>query len=957
MHSTDSDGLAHFSFPSSGGGRQYYASAISGERQAFALSSGSYGYGRYHDKSWRAYVYTDRPAYRPDETVHWKVIARQEHEVGYRVPTDALIHYAINSPRGEVVDEGDLRLNTFGSAWGEFELTEEMALGAYSITFTRDEQRDYVGNAVLFRMEEYKLPEFKVAINLGGEDGVGDIFRIGDTVSGSIQADYYFGGAVADADVELVIYQRPFYHWYRPEREFSWFYGDDHRAQFRSYGGRGSEIKRESLRTDSTGAAMFSFETPQYSEQDFEYTVEARVVDTSRREIVSSRNLRVTRQGYYVYLEPEHQVLKPGDRAEINVRTMDANNRPLSVEGRLRLTLERWKEVWIDQRGRQISGEQMEELRKKSGRRFSFGAMPEDYRLKKEGYEVEEIEVAQLQTGEDGTGVYRFEVPKSGYFKIAWLSRDTNGQPIKTDTAVWAAVDGDTDLGYRPGAVSMVVDKDTFRVGQRAPVMISTPASGSYVLFSVGAKELLSYELIRFEGRVKLHHLDIGKEHVPNSFLNAAMVAENQLFMDQEEIIVPPTENFLNLEILSQSEGYQPQEEGVYEVRVTDDEDKPVSAEVSFALVDEAVYYIQSELAGDIRQFFYGHKRANAVQTSSTFAQKPYFRFEPEEEKERELKGKNMGRSLKEEVVMDAAPSMRERAGADRQEAVRFSGRADSEEMELLSVFEGDAQPGEGAAAEPSVVVRTDFRSTIVWQPDIVTDEEGKAEISVKFPDSLTTWRATARGVALKNRFGGGRSSVQTRLPLIARLQGPRFFVVGDSVLVSGVFNNNTNGPMTIRILLDVDEGLEIKGTLGSNGELRETESPVVTVPPNEEVRVDWQVSVRSPGEATIKLTGKGKDYADAMEKSFRVYEHGIEKFVGNSGKVRGDSVTVTLDIPVERKEESTSLEIQVTPSVAVTMLDAIPFLIELPLRLHRADDEPLPAGRHRFEDPARSGT
>ncbi len=266
MHSTDSDGLAHFSFPSSGGGRQYYASAISGERQAFALSSGSYGYGRYHDKSWRAYVYTDRPAYRPDETVHWKVIARQEHEVGYRVPTDALIHYAINSPRGEVVDEGDLRLNTFGSARGEFELTEEMALGAYSITFTRDEQRDYVGNAVLFRMEEYKLPEFKVAINLGGEDGVGDIFRIGDTVSGSIQADYYFGGAVADADVELVIYQRPFYHWYRPEREFSWFYGDDHRAQFRSYGGRGSEIKRESLRTDSTGAAMFSFETPQYSE-------------------------------------------------------------------------------------------------------------------------------------------------------------------------------------------------------------------------------------------------------------------------------------------------------------------------------------------------------------------------------------------------------------------------------------------------------------------------------------------------------------------------------------------------------------------------------------------------------------------------------------------------------------------------------------------------------------------
>ena len=929
VDSTDSDGMTQFQFPSSRGSRQFFASAVLGERQAFALLSSSSGYDRYDGDRWRAYVYTDRPAYRPDETVHWKVIARHEDEAGYRVPADAIIHYAIYSPRGEVVDEGDLRLNAFGSAWGDLDLSAEMALGAYSITFSRNEKRESVESAVLFHMEEYKLPEFKVEIELGGEDFDRDIFRIGNIVTGSVQADYYFGGAVADAEVEIVVYERPFYHWYRPEREYPWLYGDEHRPHLGFYGGRGSEIKREILRTDSTGAAKFIFETPSYSEQDFEYTVEARVVDSSRREIVSKRNLRVTRQGYYVYLEPEHRVLKPGDRAEIRICAMDANNRPLSVEGRLRLTMERWKEIWIDQRGRQISGEQMKELRKKSGRRFAFGAMPEDYRLKKEGYEVEEIEVSHLQTGEDGAGVYRFGVPKSGYFRIAWLSRDSNGQPIKTDTAVWAVEEGDIDLGYRPGAVSIVVDRDTFRLGQRAPIMISTPASGRYVLFSVGAEELLSYELIRVEGRVKLHYLKVDEKHVPNSFLNAAMVAENQLFVDQVEIVVPPTENSLNVEVSSQSQGYQPQEEGVYEVRVTDDRGRPVSAEVSFALVDEAVYYIQPELAGDIRQFFYGKKRANTVQTSSTFAQKPYFRLEPKNEDEAGIaKTTGVEGVSMDEGVMEAVPAM------DRQVIyLGIGGRRESVESEQFEMEKVALSMAfrEEAADGRSAIVRTDFRNTIVWQPDIVTDEEGKAEISVKFPDSLTSWRATARGVALKSRFGGGKSSVQTRLPLIARLQGPRFFVVGDKVLVSGVYNNNTEAPMEVQASLGVGKRLEIEGILGSDGQLKGSKSPVVTIPPNDEARVDWQVSIRSAGEVTIKLAGREGDFADAMEKSFQVYEHGIQKFVGKSGKVRGDSVTVTFDIPAKRKKESTQLEVQVTPSLAVTLLDALPFLIDYP--------------------------
>jgi hypothetical protein len=71
-----------------------------------------------------------------------------------------------------------------------------------------------------------------------------------------------------------------------------------------------------------------------------------------------------------------------------------------------------------------------------------------------------------------------------------------------------------------------------------------------------------------------------------------------------------------------------------------------------------------------------------------------------------------------------------------------------------------------------------------------------------------------------------------------------------------------------------------------------------VEVKANSEARVDWLVNAAQATEAKLKVEARGEKYADAMEKTFTIYEHGIEKFVSRPGKMRGDSVTVKLDIP-----------------------------------------------------------
>jgi len=159
---TNSEGLATFALKRvAGGDLNLFASAADNERQAFAA-----GYANRNNvgEMWRIYAFTDRPAYRPKETVQWKFIARRLNSGVYSTPANQVVEYEIHDPRGTKVSEGKATLNAFGSAWGALELREQLPLGQYNIQFWDQGRNTGIGSATLFRLEEYKLPEFKVAV-------------------------------------------------------------------------------------------------------------------------------------------------------------------------------------------------------------------------------------------------------------------------------------------------------------------------------------------------------------------------------------------------------------------------------------------------------------------------------------------------------------------------------------------------------------------------------------------------------------------------------------------------------------------------------------------------------------------------------------------------------------------------------------------------------------------------
>ncbi|MBX7219375.1 MAG: alpha-2-macroglobulin [Blastocatellia bacterium] len=951
------DGVALFDLAGKSYQRNFFVAAAVGDRQAFSQGYDNNYSARGQQEQWKVYAYTDKPAYRPGETVQWKCTVRSYTDGLYAVPAKRGIEYEINDARGASVKKGTLKLNQFGSAWDNFMLPADATLGEYRIYFYDEGRHTSIGQAQMFRLEEYKLPEFKVTVQTPEENGRKKAFKLGEKVEFKIAADYYFGGPVVNASVEAVVYQKVFYHSYQQPREYPWLYENENQRYYYNNYNR-SEIQRRSLKTDAQGKASLTFETPRNSGNDFEYEVEARVIDASRREVTGSDSVRVTRQRFYVYPRTERYVYRPGEKISVDVKALDANNQPVQTEGTLKIFRDTWKEIWLDPTGREVAGDELKDLKRKN-RHFPPPVKPGEkpWQPKSYGYEHVEVLTKTLRTDKEGIAHIEFPSDNEGYYRISMTCVEKGNNPIVGETTVWVASQNSNDFGYQSGNLDLILDKDTFRVGQTAPLLVTTPISDSYVLLCVEGADLDSYQVVHVTGNVKLVEVPVTKKDIPVMFFTALMVDEANVNLTVKQAIVPPAEQFLTVDVQPDKAEYLAREEGTFTITARNFEGKPVSAEVGLGVFDESVTYIQQDYAQDPRKFFYGAIQRGISQPFSMFQQKRIARLIEGKDKELQEDDLNLGkRSESERRDGPAAPAA---ATLSRQMSLEADSKAKTiggigystaggekadfgfiaKDERGSSVFRGNVfkerklQDKKTDSLQEqtvaNVLVRNDFRSSIFWKPDLVTDANGKAVVKVKFPDTLTTWKATARAVTENTLVGSGTGTTRTKQPLIVRLQTPRFFVENDLAVVSAVINNNTDKPITVTPVIQT-EGISITGIV-SDGKIVKGEQGPVKVEPNSDGRADWVVLAAKLGNANFKVTARGGQFSDGMELTIPIYEHGIEKYVAKSGKLRGDEAVIKLAVPAARKTDTTQMSVQVTPSMAVTMLDALPYLIDYP--------------------------
>jgi uncharacterized protein YfaS (alpha-2-macroglobulin family) len=81
----------------------------------------------------KAYAYTDRPIYRPGDTVYFRLVVRQVYNGRYSLPDISFYPLVLNDNNGVQVATFGMPLSGFATAHGEYRLPSSAQPGTYRV--------------------------------------------------------------------------------------------------------------------------------------------------------------------------------------------------------------------------------------------------------------------------------------------------------------------------------------------------------------------------------------------------------------------------------------------------------------------------------------------------------------------------------------------------------------------------------------------------------------------------------------------------------------------------------------------------------------------------------------------------------------------------------------------------------------------------------------------------------
>jgi len=829
-------------------GKDSYLIMASGGDQ-FAISDlEPYYFGWYNEESGNdnlvSYIYTDRPVYRPDQKVFFRGILRRLGEGGYETP-GARVAVTIEDPKSGKLLDRELPLSARGTFSGEVDIAGGAPLGGYRIVAKvgDDEASGY------FEVAEYKKPEYKVTVRTAK-----NFVPVGEKTKFTIEAKYFFGAPVANAKVQYYIYRSRYYHWWWREEDDAIGADTSEDEESGGYGYGNDMVKDGDTHLDANGRLDVEFPVPPPDEKeawDYTYRLEAQVTDSARRTIDGRASFVGTRGNIVASAQAERYVYYQGDTARIKVRTSDYEGHPLSAKVALKFVQRTWDRI-------EKNGESKYE-------RY-------EYKLRET-----ELAGAEVTTSAQGEASYDYRVPVTGSIYIKTVVNEGGRQIASLGGFLWAADRNNrwADFAFEDyGSIKLVPDKKSYQPGETAHVLAMLPTEGAHLLVTTELAGVLGARRVDSAARAVMIDLPIEARHAPNVYLSVAYIKDGEMYTSDKMLAVPARNKFLNLEIVPDKKEYKPRDVASYTVLARQADGSPAAgAELSVGVVDEAIYSVRPDSAGDIRRAFYG-RRYNRVQTNFSTS----YNF----------------------------------TGYSADKPVKLAG---NKRAFQLADFKNESQ-----YAEPTI--RKDFKDTAFWTADALTGADGKATVKVTLPDNLTTWRATARAVTSDTRVGAAIGKVLARKDLILRLETPRFATEGDTVTISGIVHNYLNSEKTTKVSVEV-----------TGAQLIDAPIQTFTIAKQGEQRIDWRISAQQVGEVKLLAKALTDVESDAVELPLPIVPVGLRETRGGTTTMADESAekTLSLDLPTNANAQARTLRIEAAPSIAGTLFGALDYLTSYP--------------------------
>lgn len=525
------------------------------------------------------YVYTERPIYKPGQTVNFKAAIRRDDDARYSLPDEGTaVKVRMLDTRENTIENMEFRTNRFGTIDGIFNISEGAMLGRYTIEievggFTTSQN---------FQVEDYRKPDYQVLVTSQNPEKENKYVH-GEEMKVKINASYYFGEPLANTKLDVKF----IYGWFLDTKITG------------------------SLTTDANGDTTITFPAPYNSSYDnYDYWADSLRPQKIRMEVSANDGSNQIVTGVYVFsvypaseqvkLETNGYYVQPGQPFTVTASAVNLFGQ--AVVGRdLTLTTSSWNQ---------------------------------------KTYEFNRAEQT-IKIATDVNGVAKQELTLgAGYHQLTLKGKDPHGHEIEVTRWVYAFRNKqDWFVRNRDQFLTVSAEKNSYKPYETARFAIESSFSGPALLtFERGS--VINTKMIELTAPLTIVESEIIPEHAPNVFvtINAwqagskdvgrygypysfSTYADSYLRLAKTQILVDSSAKALDIKISTDKQIYEPGEKLSATIQVSDHAGKPVLAELSLAVVDEAIYGLSDSFDDDIFDAFYG-PRAHSVSTFDSMA--PY---------------------------------------------------------------------------------------------------------------------------------------------------------------------------------------------------------------------------------------------------------------------------------------------------------------------------------------------
>jgi uncharacterized protein YfaS (alpha-2-macroglobulin family) len=570
-------------------GKETFSAALSNWGQG--LNGGDFGYRvDYTPPHLEAYLYTDRPIYRPGQSVNFKAILRQAYNGRYDLPDQSNLILNLFDDFGEQIATLDLPLSEFGTAHGLYTLPEDTEPGTYRFT---SEEAYY--SSVAFQVAEYRKPEIDVSVSFPSDQTLA-----GEKITGIVSANYFFGAPAGSVPVSWTLFRSP-ENFYLPgyqvgKPDTRWLSGIPSFIPF----GFQEQVSQGEGQTDPSGNFDIERVIPR-SDERYRYTLEATVMDESGLPVSARSDVMVNPDEFFIGVRPDAWSGRAGSETGFEVQVVDWDQEPA---GEQPLLAEYSKVVW-------------ERIDPQPGDLRGFPTYEPHYTL---------VGSTDFLTGKDGKARIAFIPPEPGTYQLQVSGRGLPGENAVTETILWVGGPGQAVWPTLPNQrLRLTADKDSYQPNETAQVFVPNPlGEGAIALVTIERGVLFEHQVLQVKGSGVEIPVLLTDEQAPNIYLSATLIkpnGEGDPDFRQGYLVLPvePVEQSLNVSLVSDPVVVEPGGKITMNLLVTDAQGNPVQGEFSISVVDLAVLALANPNSLDIVPAFYGEQPLG-VSTSLSLA-------------------------------------------------------------------------------------------------------------------------------------------------------------------------------------------------------------------------------------------------------------------------------------------------------------------------------------------------